>query len=211
MARLYTIGCRRRDALRLYNGGIGINDCGIGCNTRGYLRFLRGRACGCGLRLPRDDGTRHGRGDHACGYGGGFRGGDGHPDTRLGGGGPIDGRQGRRCGGRQCQMFQLRTAETVDSVRFPGEKGKQYHKSRFFVADKVVQGDLQLRPRLREVAFGTAHPNLQRFRDFRMRLVLKNIQVENGPLFVGQGTDGGEDFGFGEVGRGETRFIGVAR
>ena len=104
-------------------------------------------------------------------------------------------------------MFQLRTAETVDSVRFPREKGEQYHKSRFFVADKVVQGDLQLRPRLREVSFGTAHPDLQGLRDFRMRLVFKNIQVENGPLLVGQGADGGEDFGFGEVGFGDTGFI----
>ena len=108
-------------------------------------------------------------------------------------------------------MFQLRTAETVDSVRFPGEKWEHYHKSRFFVADKVVQGDLQLRPRLREVSFGTAHPDLQRFRDFRMRLVLKNIQVENGPLFVGQVADGIEDFGFGEVGFGDARFIGAGR
>ena len=163
MARLYTIGCRRRDALRLYNGGIGINDCGIGCNTRGYRRLLRGRVigCRCGLRLPRDDGTRHGRGDHARGDGGGFGGGDGHPDARLRGGGPVDGGQGRRRGRRQRQMFQLRTAETVYSVRFPREKWEQYHKSRFFVADKVVQGDLQLGPRLREGAFGTAHPDLQ--------------------------------------------------
>ena len=192
---------------RLYNDGIVVYGYGIGCNTRGYHRFLRGRLGWCGLRLPRDDGTRHGRGDHARGDGGGFGGGDGHPDTWLGRGGPVDGGQGRRCGGRQRQVFQLRTAETVDGVRFPGEKGKQYHKSRFFVADKVVQGDLQLRPRLREVAFGTAHPDLQRFRDFCMRLVLKNIQVENGPLFVRQGADGIEDFGFGEVGFGDTGFI----
>ena len=108
-------------------------------------------------------------------------------------------------------MFQLRTAETIDGVRFPGEKGKQYHKSRFFVADKVVQGDLQLRPRFREVAFRAAHPYLQRLGDFRMRLVFKNIQVENGPLFVGQGADGIEDFGFGEVRFGEARFIGAGR
>ena len=104
-------------------------------------------------------------------------------------------------------MFQLRTAETVDGVRFPGEKGEQYHKSRFFVADKVVQGVLQLRPRLRQVTFGAAHPDLQRFRDFCMGLALKNIEVENGPLFVGQGTDGVEDFGFGEVGCGDSGFI----
>ena len=79
------------------------------------------------------------------------------------------------------------------------------------MADKVVQGILQLRTRLRKVTFRAAHPDLQGFGDFRMGLVFKNIEVENGPLFLGQGADGGKDFGFGEVGFGDARFIGAGR
>ena len=78
MARLYNgngVGCGRRKILRLYNDG----------------RFgFNGRRIN-GLRLPRDDGTGDGGGDHTRGDGRGFHGSDGHPDTRLRRGGPIDG------------------------------------------------------------------------------------------------------------------------
>ena len=161
------------------------------------------------MGLPRDHGTGHGGGDYARGDGRGFRGGDGHPDTRFRGGGPVEGGQRRRCGRRQRQVFQLRTAETVDGVRFPGEYREQYHKAGFFVVDNIFPGLLQLRPRLRQVAFRAAHPDLQRFRDFRMGLVFKNIQVEDGALFVGQGADGIEDFGFGEVGGYACVIVGI--